>query len=134
MIKKSNLETSLLNLVEKEILAQNSDDLKSNYGGVNLNETDDFKSTQNLIDSVLIKHRKKKLLNARKQLDLQSTKNSGLKSKIKDGKGFIINLIATGRMPDGLTMAFHKGGDIPDDEVEGIIQDLKDLGIDLNDE
>lgn len=134
MLKKLNLEKSLFNLIEEDILAQSVGELKSTYKCEDLESTDDFIDTNNLINSALEQHKKNKLLNARKMLDQNSNDTSIVKTKIQDGKDFIIKLISSGRMPDGLTMAFHKGGDIPDDEVESIIQDLQDLGIDLKDE
>jgi hypothetical protein len=37
-----------------------------------------------------------------------------------------------GKLPNDLTVAFREGKDLPDDEVASLIEDLKDLGFDVD--
>jgi len=62
-----------------------------------------------------------------------NTKNT-TSIKTYNAKGFIIDLMLSNRLPEGLTLAFREGEDIPDAEIESIIEDLRDLGIDFDDE
>ena len=137
MSKVKSFEEALVDLLEDEILSLSESELKEIYGNDNLQATTDFQSTTVLINAELTKHKKNKLVQARKAINKNSEKEVGLKSRSKrlsDAKEYIIQLMLINKLPEGLTLAFREGEDIPDEEVESIIEDLKDLGIDVEDE
>ncbi|PWK49887.1 hypothetical protein [Pleionea mediterranea] len=137
MSKEKSFEEALLDLLEDEILSLSDSELKEIYGSDNLQATADYQSTTALIDEELTKHKKNKLVQARREINKNNERKVRLKSKSKrlsDAKEFIIQLMLNNKVPEGLTLAFREGEDIPDEEIESIIEDLKDLGIDVEDE
>ena len=135
MSNNKNFQENLLELIEEEILNQTEDDLLKMYRVNRIEDIDDFKSTKCLIDNALTQHKKNKLISAREKLELEKSGNTNsISQKTRDAKDFIIELMHSNRLPEGLTMAFREGEDIPDDEIESIIEDLRDLGIDIDDE
>jgi len=129
-------ENGLLDLIEEEFLELSAKELKLQYLSEDLESTDDFKSTRSLVDSALSTRKLSKLQIARQELDSLREKEGGsnIRSSIEDAKEFIINLMASGRLPNELTLAFREGEDIPDSEIESILEDLRELGFDLGDE
>jgi hypothetical protein len=135
MNNKKTFQDKLLNLMEEEILSKTDTDLLELYNADNLDSIEDFKSTQSLIDKVLTQHKKSKLITARKELQVEQANTQNTTSiKTRNAKDFIIDLMLSNRLPEGLTLAFREGEDIPDEEIESIIEDLRDLGIDFDDE
>jgi len=134
MSKKAEFEKMFLELVETELLGQSEADLIEIYSSENIEDTVDYKATKSLIDAALSKHRKNKLLTARAELDSVRDADHSDSFAVQNAKEFIIRLMLNDRLPEGLTLAFREGQDIPDDEVGGIIQDLRELGIDIDDE
>lgn len=134
MSKITEFEKSLLELVEEELLGQSEADLKEFYSSENIEDIADFKTTKSLINAALNKHRKNRLLAARAEIESIRDINTPVSSTVQNAKDFIIKLMLSGRLPEGLTLAFREGEDIPDEEVESIIQDLRELGIEIDDE
>ncbi|MFK5949119.1 MAG: hypothetical protein QM500_10180 [Methylococcales bacterium] len=135
MNNKKTFQDNLLNLMEEEILSKTDADLLELYNADNLDSIEDFKSTQSLIDKALTEHKKRKLITARKELQVeQANTQRPTSTKTRNAKDFIIDLMLSNRLPEGLTLAFREGEDISDEEIEGIIEDLRDLGIDFDDE
>jgi len=135
MNNKKTFQDNLLNLMEEEILSKTDSDLLELYNADSLDSIEDFKSTQLLIDKALTQHKKSKLITARKELQVEQANTKNTTSiKTYNAKGFIIDLMLSNRLPEGLTLAFREGEDIPDAEIESIIEDLRDLGIDFDDE
>ncbi len=135
MNNEKTFQENLLNLTEEELLNQTEEDLLEMYGVNSIEDIDDFKSTKNLIDNALTQHKKNRLITAREKLELERQSSpESISQKTRNAKDFIIGLILNDRLPEGLTMAFREGEDIPDDEIESIIEDLRDLGIDIDDE
>lgn len=129
-------ENGLLDLLEEEVLELSSEKLKLQFQCEDLESTDDFKSTRSLVDSALSARKSCKLRIARQELNSLREKeaDSNIRSTIEDAKEFVINLMASGRLPNELTLAFREGEDIPDSELESILEDLRELGFDLDDE
>lgn len=135
MSKYKTFHENLLNLIEEEVLCQTEDDLLKLYGVNGIEDIDDFKSTKSLIDNVLTQHKKNKLIVAREKLEIEGRSSSdSISQKKRNAKDFIIDLMLNDRIPEGLTIAFREGEDIPDDEIESIIEDLRDLGLNIDDE
>ncbi|CAA0113990.1 Uncharacterised protein [Halioglobus japonicus] len=134
MSKETEFEKALLDLVEMELLDQTKSDLQYLYSSNSLEEVDDFRTTKSLIDTTLNTHRKNRLLKARQELNSVQANSAAASSTIKDAKKIIIGLMLSDRLPKALTFAFREGQDIPDEEVESIIQDLRELGIEIDDE
>ncbi|WP_027950983.1 hypothetical protein [Haliea salexigens] len=131
-----DFENGLLDLIQEEVLGLSSEELKIRYQCEDLRTTDDFKSTRSLVDSVLSARKVNRLQLARQELDAlrEREDDSTRRSKIEDAKAFIISLMASGRLPNEFTLAFREGEDIPDSEIESIIEDLRELGFDIGDE
>lgn len=135
MSKNNTFQNNLLKLAEEEILNLSESDLLGLYDAQCIEDIKDFKSTKSLIDNALTQHKKNRLITARENLELERQSSSDYISHQKrNAKEFIIELMLNNRLPEGLTMAFREGEDIPDDEIESIIEDLRDLGIDIDDE
>ena len=131
-----NSESCLLDFIEEGVLELTSEDLKGEYHSNDLENTDDFTTTRSLIDSALSTRKVSELKIARDALDSLRKIEGDRKVEltIEDAKGFIIQLMASGRLPNELTLAFREGEDIPDSEIESILDDLRELGFDLGDE
>ena len=46
---------------------------------------------------------------------------------IADPKGYLIDMMTSGRLPPGLTLAFREGEDFSDEDLRSLIEDLEDL-------
>jgi|SRR5690606_15217986 len=121
-------------LVEDEILNLSEEELSEIYKVNNLDDSEEIMRFQSLLGEMLTEHSKGELLKARAELDSLRRKDHEQKSKFNDPKGIFINALQKGLIPRELTMAFRDGVDLSDEEMESILQDLIDLGINIFDE
>ena len=80
--------------------------------------------------------KKKKFSNVKQKLAAQKSEQSTseeiltkIKEKGTDIKLLLASMMAKGQMPSEFTMAFRDGKDITDEEAEGILEDLIELGV-----
>lgn len=88
------------------------------------------------LSSMALKYRKQKFRNLKAELE---QKKSSEKSNIdnfvrkildsgKSATDYLLEIIASGKAPGNLTVAFRDGKDITEEEAASIIKDLKNLG------
>lgn len=131
--KNKSLEV-YFDLVEDEILNLSEEELSEIYEVNNLGDSEEIMRFQSILGEMLTEHSKSKLLKARADLDRLRRKDHKQKAKFNDPKGIFINALQKGLIPKELTMAFRDGVDLSDEEMETILQDLIDLGINIFDE
>ncbi|TCK02974.1 hypothetical protein [Marinobacterium mangrovicola] len=94
------------------------DELRSSLGSLSVDlRKNRFSSIKAELD------RKKKILTPDSDRFIEKFLDSG-----KNAKDFLIEIIASGKAPSDLTVAFRDGKEITDDEAASIIKDLMDLG------
>jgi len=126
MTTNEKFQDGLLRLIEQELCSQSDEELKQFYGVDRLQDSADFKSTKPLIQSIVNRYSRK----IAAPHDVRGA--SSFADKVAAKKDLLIAAIVAGRIPAGLTLAFREGEDIPDADVEGILEDLHELGIDLS--
>ena len=134
MKREKPFELSMLDLIEEELVSLSDKEILESCSSNNFEEISDFKNTQSLIDKATQRNKKIKLIKARKELDESKSKSSSSSINLANAKDILIRLMSQGRLPGDLTLAFREGKDIPDEELISILEDLKDLGVDINDE
>lgn len=126
MTKNEKFQDGLLRLIEQELCSQSDVELKQFYGVDRIQDSADYKSTKPLIQNIVDRY-SQKVADPR---DLR--KVSSFSSEISAKKDLLIAAIVSGMIPAGLTLAFREGEDIPDADIDGIFEDLRELGIDLS--
>lgn len=135
MSNRKKPDDLLLDLMANEILSDSENDMKKLYGVDDLAKTKTYQSTKSLVDSLLLQHKKSRLLVAKEKVKfLKKGNDDVIKNRLQRGKEKLIALMAMGSLPKEITMAFRDGKELPDDEIESILEDLKELGLDLNDD
>jgi hypothetical protein len=134
MKNKNGFENALLTLLGDDILSESEGEMCAHYRIKQLTDLEEYKTTKSLIDVLLLKHKKSRLLAAKAQVNEKNNFGTAATSKgtIQRGRDFLINLMVQGKLPNDLTVAFREGKDLPDDEVASLIEDLKDLGFDVD--
>jgi len=126
-----NFKQALIELVAADIVAQNPQELKEKYGVNNLSETDACKGTRSLINDILLRKKKSRLVGARENLRKEREQEKKAPTlNLEQARDFLINLMTSGKLPKELTVAFRDGKDLPDHELLSMIEDLKKLGFD----
>ncbi|MDO9317131.1 MAG: hypothetical protein Q7V56_02890 [Gammaproteobacteria bacterium] len=126
MTTNEKFQNGLLGLIEHELCSQSDVELKQFYGVDRIQDSADYKSTKPLIQNIVDRYSRKVAVPS--DLRKVSSFSNGISAK----KDLLIAAIVSGRIPAGLTLAFREGEDIPDADVEGILEDLRDLDIDLS--
>jgi len=123
----NKIRNALFDLVVEDILDQSSDDLKQSYDVEDLKETKEYKSTKSIIDNALNQHKKNKLITAREHINRTSNqikKNTTHKSNLMDK---LVKLMSEGYVSNELSMAFRDGENMPEEELESLIEDIEEL-------
>lgn len=70
---------------------------------------------------------------ARREIDsLEASKKQRASDTITDPRSYLIDMMVKGLLPNDLTLAFRNGKELSDDDLRSIIDDLEDLGDDLD--
>jgi hypothetical protein len=70
---------------------------------------------------------------ARREIDmLAAGKKQRASDMITDPRSYLIDMMVKGLLPNDLTLAFRNGKELSDDDLRSIIDDLEDLGDDLD--
>lgn len=132
-MKKNNyLEEFIIN----DVLSMSEQDLDQLLEDSGVDPDHAAESLKKAISGVSLRYRKaqfsevKEALAASKIDEDKSQKNilDDVKKSGKSAKDYLIDLIVSGRAPQGLTLAFREGQDITEAEAIGIIDDLKRIG------
>ncbi|MAP23227.1 MULTISPECIES: hypothetical protein [Alteromonas] len=68
-------------------------------------------------------------LERQRELYKKSTIRETLVRKGTDAKGMLIKLMAQGKLPENLTLAFRDGEEFTDHDAEKILEDLVNMGV-----
>jgi len=132
-MKKNNY---LENYIIDDVLSMSEQELDQLLEDSGVDPDHAAESLKKAISGVSLRYRKaqfskvKEALAASKIDEDNSQKNilDDVKKSGKSAKDYLIDLIVSGRAPQGLTLAFREGQDITEAEAIGIIDDLKSLG------
>ncbi|MBL1274270.1 MAG: hypothetical protein COB25_017655 [Oceanospirillales bacterium] len=132
-MKKNNyLEEFIIN----DVLSMSEQDLDQLLSDSGVDPDRAAESLKKRISDVSLRYRKaqfseiKEALAASRIDEDKSQENilDDVKKSGKSAKDYLIDLIVSGRAPQGLTLAFREGQEITESEAIGIIDDLKSLG------
>lgn len=140
-MSKFKAEENLDDFFIDQIMSMNEQELNSDFENSGLDLKEEIAKFQQAADTASLSFRKEKLKAARTELEKQINQppsNSKVLSRLKETGSDIriklAQLVAGGQIPAEITMAFRDGEEITDDEAEGILEDLIELGVVKDDE
>tara|TARA_B100000809_G_scaffold81401_1_gene79690 strand:- start:20 stop:457 length:438 start_codon:yes stop_codon:yes gene_type:complete len=140
-MSKFKAEENLDDFFIDQIMSMNEQDLNSDFENSGLDLKEEIAKFQQAADTASLSFRKEKLKAARTELEKQinqPSSNSKVISRLKetgsDIRVKLAQLVAGGQIPAEITMAFRDGEEITDEEAEGILEDLIELGVVKDDE
>jgi hypothetical protein len=140
-MSKLKTEENLDDFFIDQIMSMNEQELSSDFENTGLDLKEEIAKFQQAADTASLSFRKEKLKAARTELVKQvnqSSSNSKVLSRLKetgsDIRMKLAQLVAGGQIPAEITMAFRDGEEITDEEAEGILEDLIELGVVKDDE
>lgn len=140
-MSKLKAEENLDDFFIDQIMSMNEQELRSDFENTGLDLKEEIAKFQQAADTASLSFRKEKLKAARTELEKQVNQppsNSKVLSRLKetgsDIRMKLARLVAGGQIPAEITMAFRDGEEITDEEAEGILEDLIELGVVKDDE
>jgi hypothetical protein len=140
-MSKFKAEENLDDFFIDQIMSMNEQELNSDFENSGLDLKEEIAKFQQAADTASLSFRKEKLNAARTELEKkinQPPSNSKVISRLKetgsDIRMKLAQLVAGGQIPAEITMAFRDGEEITDEEAEGILEDLIELGVVKDDE
>ncbi|MGI1671634.1 MAG: hypothetical protein K6L74_15095 [Neptuniibacter sp.] len=135
MSKKRNPDW-IADLIIDDIMSLSESELDQELIENGFHPNKDANKLHKSIQTTCVEFRKQKFLNVKAQLNKKkvlatSNADSFIESLTASGnsaKDFLIELIASGKAPSGLTVAFREGKDITESEAVSILKDFKELG------
>jgi len=135
MSKKSK-DDNLDDFYVEQILLMDEQELAEDFRASGLDRKEELNKFNRAAEGASLSFRKQKLRAARAEVDRVNQKSSittDVISRIKDSgediRGKLAQLFASGQIPAEITMAFRDGHEITDAEIEGILEDLIELGV-----
>ena len=123
----NKIRNVFFDLMVKDILDQRSADLKKSYNVDDLKVIDDYKHTKSIIDMTLKQHKKNKLIIAREHINLLETSPHKPTNHRKNLINKLIEFMKEGMVSSELSMGFRDGKEMPDEELESLIDDIEEL-------
>lgn len=140
-MNKIKSEESLHSFLIDDALSMDEQALDAEFRAFSLDMAEEVAKFKQVSEQASLALRKKKLSNARKHLDEKKTKQhsgaeliASMKEKGQDIKSRLASMMAKGLIPGDFTLAFRDGKDITDEEAEGILEDLIELGVVTDDD
>jgi hypothetical protein len=140
-MSKFKAEENLDDFFIDQIMSMNEQELNSDFENSGLDLKEEIAKFQQAADTASLSFRKEKLKAARTELEKQINQppsNSKVLSRLKetgsDIRMKLAQLVAGGQIPAEITVAFRDGEEITDEEAEGILEDLIELGVVKDDE
>lgn len=135
-MSKFKAEENLDDFFVDQIMSMNDQELRASFEDTEIDLKDEIAKFKQAADTASLPYRKERLKDSRTELERQinqSSSNSKVLSRLKetgsDIRMKLAQLVAGGQIPAEITMAFRDGEKITDEEVEGILEDLVELGV-----
>lgn len=129
---------TLIDAVEESILNASDEEILEDICLEGRDPDQVARSVQNMIGAKIKAHRQQKLKAAREGYARVSQNRRSPLATLKDPvarRALLERIIATrDDLPAGITMAFRQGGEMSDEDVASLLEDLSQLGIPLEGE
>lgn len=135
-MSKIKSEEYLHKLLISDVTSMSEEDLDVEFKALNVDVDNELGKINSMLEQQSLELRKKKFSHVKQKLAAQKSELSGsekilfkVKEKGTDIKLLLASMMVKGEMPSEFTMAFREGKDITDEEAEGILEDLIELGV-----
>ncbi|WP_125782575.1 hypothetical protein [Pseudoalteromonas rubra] len=135
-MSKNFIDDSLDDFYVDQILSMDESDLEEDFIASGLDQKEELLKFRRAVEVASLPFRKQKLQSARAEVNRENQKHSRTSDAIRrfksngiDIREKLAQLIASGQVPTEITMAFRDGKEITDAEIEGILEDLIELGV-----
>lgn len=135
-MSKIKSEEHLHQFLIDDIDSMTEDELDAEFKALNFDVENELGKVNSILEQQSLVLKKKKFSNVKQKLAAQKSEQSTseeiltkIKEKGTDIKLLLASMMAKGQMPSEFTMAFRDGKDITDEEAEGILEDLIELGV-----
>lgn len=132
-MQSNNFVTKIFDVLEEELGNQSSESLKRCIQVEDLDNLEEVKNSRSLIVRALKESRDRRRANLIEGMEKERVYSY---EPVKFENPFLTftRLLNEGKIPAQMTVAFRDGNEVSEEELLGMLQDLKDLGIDLDDE
>tara|TARA_R110002012_G_scaffold18262_1_gene67358 strand:- start:4093 stop:4530 length:438 start_codon:yes stop_codon:yes gene_type:complete len=135
-MSKKSVHDNLDDFYVEQILLMDEQELDEDFKASGLNRKEELTKFNRAAEVTSLSFRKQKLRVARAEVDRVNQKSSitsdvisRIKGSGEDIREKLAKLFASGQVPTEITMAFRDGHEITDAEIEGILEDLIELGV-----